>query len=488
MPHKHALQFVLMPLRGVRARDDAPSAHVLAAFAPGMEVAVAKTGKHALRVLDSVHEDGIKLVEMSAEAARAWRAEHAGLRLVPLRDYVPMVHRFALEHRIETAALRDARRLSVRVTSAASGKALAGCDVVAFTDFAARRGASARTDKSGVATLKLPSAVKTLDLLYVDPGKDHWSYGKRNVKISAAGLSVKLKPLAGAADALAHFYGLADLDIGKDVRVGVVDSGVGPHPDLAVAGGLNAVVGENPADYTDNGLGHGTHVARIIGARGTPPAGLRGQAPACELYSYRVFGKGKRTASSFSIAKAIDAAVAQGCHLINLSLGGGAPDEVISEAIAEARLAGCVVVAANGNGGRRPVSFPASDPRALAVAAFGRKRTFPADSIHRLSVASPYGKDKKDFVADFTNIGPETDLAGPGVGIISTVPGGYAAWNGTSMATPAVCGRIAALWGADRALLAMPANAERSARVIEKALSSGVLLGFGQPFEGAGRL
>jgi subtilisin len=103
-------------------------------------------------------------------------------------------------------------------------------------------------------------------------------------------------------------------------------------------------------------------------------------------------------------------------------------------------------------------------------------------------VASPYGKDKKDFVADFSNIGPETDLAGPGVGIISTVPGGYAAWNGTSMATPAICGRIAALWGADGTLRAMPANAERSARAIEKTLSSGVLMGFGPDYEGSGRL
>ncbi len=166
-------------------------------------------------------------------------------------------------------------------------------------------------------------------------------------------------------------------------------------------------------------------MAGIIGARGTPPSGYRGQAPACDLYAYRVFGKGKQTASSYSIAKAIDAAVARGCHLVNLSLGGGGPDEATSEAMAEAREAGCV------------------------------------------SVASPYGKDKKDFVADFSNIGPETDLAGPGVGIISTVPGGYAAWNGTSMATPAICGRIAALWGADGTLRAMPANAERSARVID---------------------
>jgi len=38
------------------------------------------------------------------------------------------------------------------------------------------------------------------------------------------------------------------------------------------------------------------------------------------LRSYRVFGKGQGGASNYSIAKAIDQAVIDGCDLINLEL------------------------------------------------------------------------------------------------------------------------------------------------------------------------
>ena len=46
----------------------------------------------------------------------------------------------------------------------------------------------------------------------------------------------------------------------------------------------------------------------------------------------------------------------------------------------------------------------------------------------------------KNFIAAFSNIGPEIDVTGPGVGVVSTVPGGYAPMSGTSMACPAVTG------------------------------------------------
>ena len=72
-----------------------------------------------------------------------------------------------------------------------------------------------------------------------------------------------------------------------------------------------------------------------------------------------MFARGK-SATNFAIAKAIDRAAHQGCHLINMSLGGGSPDPVISSAIADARSMGSVVIVAAGNDGRQPVSFPAN--------------------------------------------------------------------------------------------------------------------------------
>src|SRR5262249_19413030 len=149
------------------------------------------------------------------------------------------------------------------------------------------------------------------------------------------------------------------------------------------------VLGENPDEFGDNGEGHGTHVAGIIAARGNAPTGIRGLAPKVTLRSYRVFGKNKPGASNFAIAKAIDRAAADGCDLINMSLGGGEPDIATQEAIADARARGVVVIAAAGNDDRSPVSFPATDSLALAVSATGRKGTFPTDSIEIGNVASP---------------------------------------------------------------------------------------------------
>jgi subtilisin len=138
------------------------------------------------------------------------------------------------------------------------------------------------------------------------------------------------------------------------VKVGVIDSGVATnHPDLSVEGGQNTVPGEKPTEFGDNGTeGHGTHVSGIIAARGTPPRGIRGVAPGATLRSYRVFPQGGDKASNYAIAKAIDAAVSDGCDLINMSLGGGDPDSLTEDAFVAAQAAGLVVFAATGNDDR----------------------------------------------------------------------------------------------------------------------------------------
>lgn len=51
--------------------------------------------------------------------------------------------------------------------------------------------------------------------------------------------------------------------------------------------------------------------------------------------------------------------------------------------------------------------------------------------------------DSSDRFASFSNFGnPPVDFAAPGVGILSTVPGGYASYSGTSMASPHACGLL----------------------------------------------
>jgi subtilisin family serine protease len=287
-----------------------------------------------------------------------------------------------------------------------------------------------------------------------------------------------------------HFYPGTDLTLGQGVTVGVVDSGVATnHPGLVVQGGQNTVPGEKPGDYGDNGTeGHGTHVAGIIASRGTPPKGIRGVAPGATLRSYRVFPKGGNQASNYAIAKAIDAGVADGCDLLNMSLGGGNPDTLTEEALTAAHDAGVVVFAANGNDDRKPVSFPAAFSMCQAVSAMGRKGTFPKGTEPNGSIASPYGKDKRNFVATFSNIGAETDLTGPGVGVISTVPAGFGVMSGTSMATPAETGAAARLLATHKNILGMPRDQNRAAAMISALAAACKRLGFGAIYEGKGMI
>ena len=131
---------------------------------------------------------------------------------------------------------------------------------------------------------------------------------------------------------LPQFYGTLPANTGDGVTVAIIDSGVdGTHPDLPnVSGGLNCVGDEvranaaaaanwRPAQTEGE---HGTHVAGIVAGRGTA-SGFRGIAPGATLRAYRVFpdfpapppGGG---ASNFDIAKAIDAAIADHCDIINI--------------------------------------------------------------------------------------------------------------------------------------------------------------------------
>src|SRR6185369_1058443 len=276
---------------------------------------------------------------------------------------------------------------------------------------------------------------------------------------------------------------------GKGVTVGVIDTGIAAEPDLAIQGGFNAVTGEDPGDFGDNGEGHGTHVAGIVAARGTPPNGIRGVAPGVTLRSYRVFGKGKPGASNFDILKALDRAVTDGCDIVNMSLGSqGDVDAATHDAISNARAHGTLVFAASGNDDRIAVGAPARDPMALAVTALGRKGTYPSGSVEAGDVMGPFGTDKKNYVTSFSNVGPEVDLTAPGDGIISTFPQGYAVLDGTSMACPAAAGMAARLLAGQTAILKMPRTQARSDAMAKFLLQKAKNLGFPADLQGQGML
>lgn len=102
------------------------------------------------------------------------------------------------------------------------------------------------------------------------------------------------------------------------------------------------------------------------------------------------------------------------------------------------------------------------------------------------AVAVPLGKDKNDFIAAFSNIGEDTDVTGPGVGVISTVPAGFGVMSGTSMACPAETGAAARLLATRANILSMARGQARSDTMAQTVLSAAQSLGFGALFEGQG--
>ncbi|WP_422123922.1 S8 family peptidase [Planococcus sp. X10-3] len=209
---------------------------------------------------------------------------------------------------------------------------------------------------------------------------------------------------------------------GKGVKIGVIDSGISPHPDLKIAGGVS-IVEDNPSYYDVNG--HGTHVAGIIGALDNS-IGVVGVAPEAELYAIRVFGHDNSGYLS-DVIGGIDWAITNEMDIINMSLGAAEGSELFQEVIRKAAANNILIIAAAGNAGQAnpagdSVEYPARYEEVIAVSA-----------VDNLSAR-----------AYFSSAGPAVDLAAPGVAIRSTfLNDTYFDMTGTSMATPFVAGQAA---------------------------------------------
>ncbi len=284
--------------------------------------------------------------------------------------------------------------------------------------------------------------------------------------------------------------------LGRDVVVAVVDSGVDHrHPALraAVTGGRCLVPGEDELDIgpcADPKGGHGTHVAGIVGARSKAFAGV---APECSIRSYRVFPKQntERGAENYSLIQAIKLATDDGCDIINLSLSGvTAKDDGVRDAVNYAWSNGVLCVAAAGNGGRKPVAYPARHPNCIAVSALGREDLVPGEEHDSTFVAnSPRSSvDGRIFLATFSNVGPQIDFGGPGVWIVSTLPGGeWGGMSGTSMAAPAISGFAAVVLSRHDSIRLMPRNEGRSEALYQALVTEAISNKFSSfDFEGYG--
>jgi serine protease len=194
-----------------------------------------------------------------------------------------------------------------------------------------------------------------------------------------------------------QIHGVYATDAGADgegVSVGVLDTGIGPHPDLEVAGGYNFVAGSE--DYADD-VGHGTHVAGTIAAVHNG-MGLVGVAPKVQLYALKVLNS-QGSGRTSDIVAGLEWAVGHHLQVLNMSFGASRGSQTEQRAIEAAAQAGIVMVAAAGNDGGA-VGYPAAYPQVIAVGAV----------------------DKSGTIARFSNRGAQLALAAPGVNILSTVP------------------------------------------------------------------
>lgn len=450
-----------------------------------------------LKVLDA-QRNGPVLVEMSEAAAAALIAGGVPLRVI---GEVVYPHPRALaaqarpQRRTDWAGLVE---ITVTCIDARSGAPLAGARVVAISDSAARLGDRGETDAAGRVALHLPPG-RAIERLIVEADSRHW--GACRDGLALADQRIELVPLdLGAADVVRHYYpgtaAATRFDVRTGVTVGVIDTGVGPHAALKMTGGRCTVTGEPPqrqSSFTDVDI-HGTHVAGLIGADGALP----GIAPGVKLHAYRAFPDARKGATNFAIIKALMYAVADNCDIVNLSLGGGPPDDALSEALADVRNHGVLVIAAVGNEHKPYVAFPAQHEDVVAVAAFGNRDRFPqqAEAAGDISQTPLSTRDPAEFFAAFSNNGMRVDVIAPGVAVLSTVrrcddmpygENGYAPLSGTSMAAPVVAGVAACLLSQDPALYNAPRNRARADALRDKLFAKCSELGFSKLYEGRGQ-
>ena len=269
------------------------------------------------------------------------------------------------------------------------------------------------------------------------------------------------------------------------ITIAVIDTGIdAAHPDLAGAllPGTTFVTAPDPTcaiGSTIDDNGHGTHVAGVIAANGNNGIGVAGVAFGVKILPIKALdctGSGLMS----DVASGVTWATDHGARVINISLGSSAGQATLQDAIRYAVAHNVLVVAAAGNCGvlssrcttLNEPQYPGAYPEVLAVAA----------------------TDENDAHASFSNSGAYVGISAPGVRIFSTTPTysttlsragsptSYAAFSGTSQATPMVVGVAALLLSRDATLT----PAQLIARLRANADDLGVA--GTDPVFGAGRL
>jgi thermitase len=215
----------------------------------------------------------------------------------------------------------------------------------------------------------------------------------------------------------------------EEIVIAVLDTGIDfNHIDIKnkiYSSGYDFV--NDDSDPTDDHW-HGTFVAGIAAAETNNNEGIAGVAWNCKILPVKVMDEEGSGYYSWVI-EAIIWAVDNGASVINLSLGGDVEDQSLENAVKYAYDNDVVIVASAGNDSGSVLYPAAYDAYCLAVAA----------------------SDYDDSSAEWSNFGPEVDVAAPGDWIVGLypeylTPEGFLPYvwaSGTSAAAPHVSGLAA---------------------------------------------
>lgn len=234
---------------------------------------------------------------------------------------------------------------------------------------------------------------------------------------------------------------VAVLDTGLDLNNRAFAGRIWTNPSAGSDGYTGDVHGWNFLDGNNNLVdqnGHGTHVTGILAAAGNNGVGIAGVDWNTRIMPLKVLDAQGNGSTDASI-NAVYFAVNHGAKVINASWGGDSFSQGMLDALNYAGAHGVVFVTAAGNETSNNDSTT----------------TYPA-SYHASNELVVAAVDRDGKLADFSNWGAATvDLAAPGVGIYSTIPGGFDTYSGTSMSTPFVSGTVALLAGLNPGLNAV---------------------------------